>query len=77
MLTSLIGLAGTTAATRKAAAQQIGEIQRCHPYDLHNLLKRVTDIRCFSAVVADFFPKGAQLPQKQEVGDTRSCCTGD
>ncbi|KAL6054603.1 TATA-binding protein-associated factor [Balamuthia mandrillaris] len=28
-------------ATRKAAAQQIGEIQKYHPYDLPNLLKRV------------------------------------
>eukprot|EP01122_Echinamoeba_exundans_P015071 TRINITY_DN7005_c0_g1_i1.p1 TRINITY_DN7005_c0_g1~~TRINITY_DN7005_c0_g1_i1.p1 ORF type:complete len:1810 (-),score=400.65 TRINITY_DN7005_c0_g1_i1:40-5469(-) len=31
---------GTTAAARKAAAQQIGEIAKHHPYDLQNLLER-------------------------------------
>lgn len=40
-LTFLDFEAGTTAAARKAAAQQIGEIAKHHPYDLQNLLERV------------------------------------
>ena len=32
---------GSTPATRRAAAQQIGEIQKHHPYDLQTLLYRV------------------------------------
>jgi hypothetical protein len=38
--------AGTTAVTRKAAAQQIGEIQKYHPYTLYNLLERVCAVAC-------------------------------
>lgn len=32
---------GSTAVTRKAAAQQLGEVQKLHPHELHNLLSRV------------------------------------
>ena len=32
---------GSTPVTRKAAAIQIGEIQKIHPHELHNLLKKV------------------------------------
>eukprot|EP00052_Salpingoeca_macrocollata_P027428 m.260540 g.260540 ORF g.260540 m.260540 type:complete len:1806 (-) comp22741_c1_seq1:25-5442(-) len=32
---------GSTPATRKAAAQQIGEVQKYHPHDLQQLLRRV------------------------------------
>jgi hypothetical protein len=43
--------AGTTAAARRAAAQQIGEIAKHHPYDLQNLLERV---RVLSKRVGNF-----------------------
>lgn len=32
---------GSSAVTRRAAANQLGEIQRLHPHELHNLLKSV------------------------------------
>ncbi|CAL1577030.1 unnamed protein product [Knipowitschia caucasica] len=32
---------GTTPVTRKAAAQQLGEVVRLHPHELHNLLAKV------------------------------------
>lgn len=32
---------GSTALTRKAAALQLGEVQRLHPHELHNLLAKV------------------------------------
>ena len=32
---------GSTAVTRKAAAEQIGEVQKLHPHELHNLLRKV------------------------------------
>lgn len=32
---------GSSAVTRKAAAKQIGEVQRLHPHELHNLLNRL------------------------------------
>lgn len=32
---------GTTPVTRKAAAQQLGEVVRLHPHELHNLLSKV------------------------------------
>ncbi|KAL9957258.1 hypothetical protein ACROYT_G038872 [Oculina patagonica] len=32
---------GSTAVTRKAAAQQLGEVQKLHPHELQNLLSRV------------------------------------
>ncbi|XP_069756550.1 TATA-binding protein-associated factor 172 isoform X2 [Narcine bancroftii] len=32
---------GTTPVTRKAAAQQLGEVVKLHPHELHNLLSRV------------------------------------
>uniref|UniRef100_A0A182VQT4 TATA-binding protein-associated factor 172 n=1 Tax=Anopheles minimus TaxID=112268 RepID=A0A182VQT4_9DIPT len=32
---------GTAAVTRKAAAKQIGEVQKLHPHELHNLLSRL------------------------------------
>ncbi|XP_059483347.1 TATA-binding protein-associated factor 172-like isoform X1 [Neocloeon triangulifer] len=33
---------GSSAATRKAAAQQLGQVQRLHPHDLHHLLARIS-----------------------------------
>lgn len=32
---------GTSAVTRKAAAKQIGDVQKLHPHELHNLLNRL------------------------------------
>lgn len=32
---------GSSTVTRKAAAKQIGEVQKLHPHELHNLLNRV------------------------------------
>ncbi|XP_053667652.1 TATA-binding protein-associated factor 172 [Anopheles marshallii] len=32
---------GSAAVTRKAAAKQIGEVQKLHPHELHNLLNRL------------------------------------
>lgn len=32
---------GSSAVTRRAAANQLGEVQRLHPHELHNLLKTV------------------------------------
>lgn len=32
---------GSSAVTRRAAAKQIGEVQRLHPHELHNLLNRL------------------------------------
>uniref|UniRef100_A0A1B0CNY4 Mot1 central domain-containing protein n=1 Tax=Lutzomyia longipalpis TaxID=7200 RepID=A0A1B0CNY4_LUTLO len=32
---------GSSAVTRRTAAKQIGEVQRLHPHELHNLLNRV------------------------------------
>ncbi|CAB3368489.1 Hypothetical predicted protein [Cloeon dipterum] len=33
---------GSSAVTRKAAAQQLGQVQRLHPHDLHHLLARIS-----------------------------------
>lgn len=33
--------AGTGAATRRAAARQLGEVQKAHPEELHRLLGRL------------------------------------
>ena len=35
---------GSTPVTRKAAAEQIGEVQKLHPHELQNLLKKVTTL---------------------------------
>ncbi|XP_032679207.1 TATA-binding protein-associated factor 172 [Odontomachus brunneus] len=35
---------GTNVATKRAAAQQLGEAQRLHPHDLHHLLARVSTL---------------------------------
>lgn len=35
---------GSSAVTRRAAAKQIGEVQKLHPHELHNLLNRVSVI---------------------------------
>ena len=32
---------GSTPFTRKTAAEQIGEVQKVHPHELHNLLSKV------------------------------------
>ena len=32
---------GSTPVARKAAAEQIGEIQKLHPHELNNLLRKV------------------------------------
>ncbi|XP_046389697.1 TATA-binding protein-associated factor 172 [Ischnura elegans] len=33
---------GSSAVTRRAAARQLGEVQRLHPHELHNLLRRIS-----------------------------------
>lgn len=33
---------GSSAVTRRAAAKQIGEVQKLHPHELHNLLNRLS-----------------------------------
>ena len=33
---------GSNPVTRKAAAQQLGEVQKLHPHELNNLLRRVS-----------------------------------
>lgn len=35
---------GSSAATRNAAARQLGEVQRLHPHELHALLSRVATL---------------------------------
>lgn len=35
---------GSSAVTRRAAAQQLGEAQRLHPHELHHLLARVSTL---------------------------------
>lgn len=35
---------GSTPVTRQAAAEQIGEVQKLHPHELNNLLKKVITI---------------------------------
>ena len=35
---------GSTPVTRKAAATQIGEVQKLHPHELHNLLRKVISL---------------------------------
>lgn len=32
---------GSSPVTRRAAAKQIGEVQKLHPHELHNLLSRL------------------------------------
>lgn len=32
---------GSTPVTRRTAAEQIGEVQKVHPHELHNLLRKV------------------------------------
>ena len=32
---------GSTPVTRQAAAEQIGEVQKLHPHELNNLLRKV------------------------------------
>lgn len=46
---------GTTAITRRAAASQIGEIQKYHPHELFNLLNRVCVFYSLS-LFSTFFP---------------------
>lgn len=33
---------GSSSVTRRAAARQLGEVQRLHPHELHHLLSRIT-----------------------------------
>ena len=33
---------GSSGVTRRAAARQLGEVQRLHPHELHHLLSRIT-----------------------------------
>ncbi|KAF4522501.1 hypothetical protein B566_EDAN002586 [Ephemera danica] len=35
---------GSSAATRRAAAQQLGQVQRLHPHELHHLLARISTL---------------------------------
>jgi len=34
---------GSTEAVRRSAVEQIGEVQRLHPHELNNLLKKVVE----------------------------------
>lgn len=38
---------GTTPVTRKAAAQQLGEVVKLHPHELNNLLSKVSILGFF------------------------------
>lgn len=38
---------GTTPVTRKAAAQQLGEVVKLHPHELNNLLSKVSIVPLF------------------------------
>ncbi|XP_053670942.1 TATA-binding protein-associated factor 172, partial [Anopheles nili] len=76
---------GSAAVTRKAAAKQIGEVQKLHPHELHNLLSRLltylhsnswdTRIAASQAVqtilenVPQWEPKGVVAPPKVEIKD--------
>jgi TATA-binding protein-associated factor len=78
---------GSSAVTRRAAAKQIGEVQRLHPHELHNLLDRLimyihstnweTRIAASQAVqailenVPQWNPKSVSV--KKEPGDGESC----
>lgn len=73
---------GSTQVTRRAAAKQIGEVQKLHPHELHNLLNRLivfiqsnnweTRIAASQAVAAimenvpPYNPSGNNLQLKQE-----------
>ena len=35
---------GSTPVTRKAAAEQIGQVQKLHPHELNNLLRKVNSV---------------------------------
>lgn len=35
---------GSSGVTRRAAATQLGEVQRLHPHELHTLLSRITKL---------------------------------
>ena len=39
---------GSTPVTRKAAAEQIGEVQKLHPHELHTLLRKVCMLKILS-----------------------------
>ncbi|XP_050083942.1 TATA-binding protein-associated factor 172 [Anopheles aquasalis] len=76
---------GSAAVTRKAAAKQIGEVQKLHPHELHNLLSRLltylhsnsweTRIAAAQAVqsilenVPQWEPKGCADVKKEEPED--------
>ncbi|XP_053692985.1 TATA-binding protein-associated factor 172 [Sabethes cyaneus] len=79
---------GSAAVTRKAAAKQIGEVQKLHPHELHNLLHRLqtylhsnnweTRIAASQAVqailenVPQWNPTGAEAVVKQEDQNTQN-----
>lgn len=48
---------GTTPVTRKAAAQQLGEVVKLHPHELNNLLTKVCVVLFF------FCPLGVELSE--------------
>jgi len=43
---------GSTEAIRRSAVEQIGEVQRLHPHELNNLLKKVVESSLPSCVIA-------------------------
>jgi len=43
---------GSTEAIRRSAVEQIGEVQRLHPHELKNLLKKVVESLLPSCVIA-------------------------
>ena len=46
---------GSTLVTRKAAAEQIGEVQKLHPHELNNLLRKVNSILGYREGVNDLY----------------------
>ncbi|KAL1131032.1 hypothetical protein AAG570_012269, partial [Ranatra chinensis] len=67
---------GSSAVTRRAAANQLGEVQRLHPHELHNLLANVTthlqsvvwDTRIAAGIAVEAILKN--VPQWKPIGQT-------
>src|SRR2546430_1793715 len=84
---------GSTAVTRKAAATQLGEVQRLHPHELNNLLSKVrtflhssnwdTRVAAGQAVeaivsnVPPFYPPGIKEEEGKQSLDTAATSKGD
>lgn len=49
---------GSSPVTRRAAALQLGQVQKLHPHDLHNLLAKVHALSTISVFNFCLFPRG-------------------